>query len=753
MAGVGVLGVVMLFVLVWAGALGPLPDRQALMKIEHPQASVVYSADTVLLGRFYIEDRSNITYYDIPKHVEQALLATEDVRFYEHGAVDWRSFFRVLGKSILLQQESSGGGSTITQQLAKNLYPRRQYVMGALLINKIREIIIANRLEAVLGKRAILTLYLNTIPFSDNTFGIETAALRFFNKSTRDLLPEEGAVLVGMLKATHRYNPRLYPDRARQRRNVVLAQMSRYGWMPPDQLKQLQQLPLRLHYNRITHHDGLAPYFREYIRQQLDVWCREHQHPDGTPYNLYTDGLTIYTTLNARLQQHAEAAVAQQMKQLQQQFDVHWGKKAPWYQQPEVVLEAARRATRYQTWRRQGLTEAEILTAMAAPVSSSRFDWGGEQEVTWSPLDSIRHHLRFLQTGMLALDIETGAVQVWVGGIDHHFFQYDHVRPETRRQAGSTFKPVVYAAALESGVSPCDYISGSQTTYTTADQQTWTPRNAHDDANDQRYSMEGSLAQSVNTVAVKLLERAGIEQTITLAQRLGITSPLPAVPSLALGVADVSLSEMVSAYASFANGGYTVRPYCITHIMAPSGAVLDAEVPPAVPERAMRAETARMMVHMLQRTVNEGTGAALRTRFGLTNDMGGKTGTTQANADGWFIAITPKLAVGAWVGADDRRVRFRTTALGQGAATALPLVGRFFTQLNRDPQCRSLMRATFAPLPDDLQRRMDCTLYRDDATWLEKIFGKREKQQSTPRPFQDGTARQKRKFKWPWQRD
>jgi len=735
----GILSTTLLVLMVWSGLLGALPDKEELLAVQNPVATEVYSADSVLLGRYFVQERSDIRYEDIPRQLEDALISTEDARFYNHRGVDRRSMLRVLIKSILFQRESSGGGSTIAQQLAKNLYPRRDYFLLSLPINKIRELMVASRLEATYDKKALLTLYLNTIPFGDNTYGIEAAAQRFFSVHARELNLPQAAVLVGMLKATHAYNPRLFPERSRQRRNVVIAQMEKYNKLSSATADSLQALSLELKYNRITHHSGLAPYFREYIRPVLTAWCKDHTRPDGQPYNLYTDGLKVYTTIDSRMQQYAEEAVRTQMAVIQKQFASHWGGKSkPWSANPSILTEAVKRSDRYKSLKRQGLSEAEIDKVMNTPVAMTRFTWKGEEETAMSPMDSIRYYLSFLQAGFLALEPSTGRIKAWVGGIDHHYFQYDHVRTSTKRQAGSTFKPIVYAAALEQHVKPCQFISAEKTIYT--DQKDWAPENTEENY-DLKFSMEGALAYSVNTVSVKVLEKAGIGNAIALARNMGIDSELPSVPSLALGVADVSVMEMTSAYACFVNNGRPVTPYAIAVITDHGGEVLDQKAPEGKAKQVMSPQTAKLMVHMLKRTINEGTAAGIRSRYGIRNDIAGKTGTTQSNADGWFIAMMPDLVVGCWVGADDRRIRFRTTALGQGAHTALPIVARFIHQANDDAALAGIMNAHFAPLPPDLENDLSCVLYKQDKNLIERIFGKKKKEKR--RDFNDDKPKKK----------
>lgn len=738
----GLIFIFSMVMLVWLGVFGRMPDRETLVRVENPLATEVYSADSVLMGRYFIQERSDVKFEKLPFHLVDAVVATEDARFYQHSGIDIRSLGRVLVKSILLQNDAAGGGSTITQQLAKNLYPRKRYFMCSMLINKVQEMIIASRLEGIYDKKSLMALYLNTVPFGDNTYGIESAAQRFFSLSAKDLSIDQAAVLVGMLKASTAFNPRLYPERSQERRNVVLLQMVKYNKLNKGIAEKLKQKPIALKYNQITHHTGLAPYFREYIRPQLDQWCENHLNSEGKRYNLYTDGLKVYTTLDSRLQQHAEDAMTAQMKLIQNRFDEHWGKTDPWTKQKNVFQEAVKRSDRYKSLWLSGLSHEEILKEMKKPTLMRIFTWDGEREVTMSPLDSVSHYLRFLNAGFVAMDPKQGAVIAWVGGIDHEYFQFDHVNENTKRQIGSTFKPIVYAAALEHGVKPCEFISAEKTTYT--GEREWTPSNTEDNY-DKKYSMEGALTYSVNTVSVQVLERAGIENTIQLAAKMGVKSNIPKVPSIALGTADISMIEMATAYACLANNGRAVSPFYLTSITTADGKVIEKFKVSEDHRQVLSEDNARIIVHMLKRVVNEGTAQSLRSRYGLTNDIAGKTGTTQSNADGWFMAMTPNLVVGSWVGADNPAIRFRTTALGQGARTALPIVGDFFQRVNKDRELANISGARFKELPSNLERKLSCNLSKSDETVLERIFGKKEKE--SKRTFGDKKAKRKGLFK------
>ncbi len=693
------------------------PSNKELRNIQNQVASEVYSADSVLLGRYYTQDRTEVKYEYINPGVFDALIATEDIRFYQHNGVDYISLGRVLVKSILQQDESSGGGSTITQQLSKNLYPRKSYWVLSMLVNKLREVITARRLENIYSKKELITLYLNTIPFADNTFGIQAASQRFFSTTSDSLTIDQAAILIGMLKATTYYNPRVYPDRAFYRRNVVISQMMKYDFISKEAADSLLVKPIELKLNKVSHHQGLAPYFREYLKAELLTWCKNNKKPDGSAYNLYTDGLKIYTTLDSKLQTYAEKAVTQQMTEVQSQFFQHWGNEKPWKGKEGTLQDAIKRSSRYRKLSQEGLPEEQILKELSKPIPMRLFTWQGEQSETISPIDSISHHLQYLSAGFLATEPGSGKVKAWVGGIEHDFFQFDHVKASTKRQVGSTFKPIVYAMAIEKGIPPCQLIPAGRQTYIDKEGVKWTPRNSQNDYQVE-YSMRGALAYSVNTVSVKLIQEAGVDNTIQLARKMGITSEMPDVPSIALGASSISLMEMTGAYACIANDGVASYPYYIESIQDLNGKVYSDFKAESSGKRALSSETAQLVTRMMQTVVQEGTASRLRWRYGIYNDVAGKTGTTQANADGWFMAVTPKLVIGTWVGADDPRIRFRLTELGQGSSTALPMVAYFLKQVNQDNTFEEISKAKFKPLPRELQQQLDCDLYElNDELW------------------------------------
>jgi penicillin-binding protein 1A len=727
-------GVFTFYQAVRLGAFGDVPDRRELQVLQTSEASEIFSADGKLLGRYYIQERTNTPYSEISPNIINALVATEDSRFFEHDGVDNRSILRVAVKTLMLQEESSGGGSTISQQLAKNLFPRdKRFGVLSLPIAKVKEMIIAERLEDVYSKEDILALYLNTVPFSDNAWGIETASERYFNKTSADLNQQEAATMVGMLKATTGYNPRMHPKRATQRRNVVLSQMSKYGYLTPQQKDSLQELPLVLNYNKQDHNEGLATYFRTHLKQELQKWASEHQKPDGSAYNIYRDGLKIYTTIDSRLQTYAENAVQTHLKELQATFYKHWGRTAPWKGNNKILLNAIHRSARYKQLKAEGLEEKEIQKAFDEKIPMKIFSWKGELDTLMAPLDSVKHYLYFLNAGFMAMDPQSGQVKAWVGGINHKYFKYDHVNTNTRRQVGSTFKPIVYAAALQQGADPCTYISAEQETYPELDN--WTPGNS-DGNYEGEYTLEGGLMNSVNTVSVKVLKRTGLSNTINMAKAMGIKNEIPKLPSIALGTPELSLTEMVSAYATIANKGKAVEAVYLLRIEDRNGNVLEEFNTEQRGRLALEPLKADIMINMLRSVVNKGTASRLRWKYKVNNDMAGKTGTTQSYADGWFIGISPKLVAGAWVGADDPGIRFRSSSLGQGASTALPVYALFWQQVNKDTTYQKVTNAKF-DLSGEVFAMMDCEPYKEpvDLDLFDRIFGGGDSDNS------DGTVR------------
>jgi len=696
---------ILLFVIsVRLGMYGRMPSRDEIKAIELPVASEIYSSDGVLLGKYYLKDRTNVTYDDLAPNLILALLATEDVRFFEHKGVDILSMGRVFFKSLILGDRSSGGGSTITQQLAKNLFPRKDYLLFSTLINKLQEIYIAQKLERLYDKKSLLAYYLNTVMFSENAYGIASASRRYFNTSPDSLSTEQSALLVGLLKAPTYYNPVRNPDRALERRNLVLSQMSRYDFIPLQDVDSLQQLSLRLDYTYKTSHDGLAPYFREYLRKELVKYFEAHPREDGRTYDIYRDGLKIYTTLDSRFQRYAEAAVREHMNPLQKKLSRQLGRLTDNH---PIVQAALTRTQLYQDWVRKGYNDQEIDSMSRVKFPVQVFTWDEIHEEEMSLLDSLKHYLPILQTGFVAMNPANGAVWAWVGGIDHHFFQYDHVTAQ--RQTGSIFKPVVYAAALKAGEDPCEHTPNDRVVYATFDN--WSPKNSDQDYGGE-YSMEGALTYSVNIVAVNMILRIQPQRVIALARELGIRGELPPVPSLALGVADVSILDMTSAFGGITNGGYRLDPQFVTHIEDGAGKIIwERNLDSLDRQRVMTETHSQMMVEMLKNVVRKGTAVSLRSRYGLGGEIAGKTGTSQDQADGWFLGATPNIVAGVWVGADDRRIHFETLRDGQGARTALPIWAKFMQQVYEDPNFREWKKSRYPRPSYQVRKQLDCVPY------------------------------------------
>jgi penicillin-binding protein 1A len=681
----GILMVVAFFFAISQGVFGELPTFEDLENPKSSLASEVISADGVVLGKYYIQNRSFTKYEELSPYLIEALVATEDARFERHSGIDVRGLMRAI---VFLGKK--GGASTVTQQLALNLFSgQRASSKPERIMQKLKEWVISIRLEQRYTKPEILAMYLNTVDFGYNSFGIKSAARTYFNKDVKNLNIQESAVLIGILKGITLYSPVRNPERSLNRRNTVIGQMVKYGYLEEAAADSIKALPIALNLRPQSHSAGLATYFREYLRMELNQWIENNRKPDGSKYNLYKDGLKIYTTLDSRMQEHAEEAMKVHMKSLQETFFEHWKGRDPWGSQTDILKLGMKRSDRYRVLRSEGYSDEEIEAVFNTPVDTRLFSWNGWIDTLISPMDSIKYAKRFLHTGFMAMEPQTGQIKAWVGGIDIDFSQYDHVNLSAKRQAGSTFKPLVYTLAIDNGFDPCARIPNQPVTFEQF--QNWTPKN-YDGKNGGPLTMFQGLAASINNIVAYLMKQVGPEAVIELSRNMGISSHMEPFPSLCLGAFDMSVYEMVGAYATYANKGVWTQPVYMTRIEDKNGNVL-AEFYPETRE-ALSEETAYAMVKLLQGVVDKGTARRLRTRYNLSNEIGGKTGTTQNNSDGWFIGITPELAAGAWVGADDRAVRFRTTALGGGANSALPIWGEFFKRVYAD-QRLSLKPSTF----------------------------------------------------------
>ena len=720
---IGFSTLICLFVLsIYIGLWGKLPNSSDLANIKQAEASLLLDSNENLLGKYFIFDRQMVNYENLPKHLVDALVATEDSRFYDHEGVDYKSLFRVFFKTILLQDDSAGGGSTISQQLVKNIYGRASYGIFSMPVNKIKEMIVATRFEEIYSKQDIIGLYLNTVPFSENTFGIESAAQKFFSISATDLNLSQSATLIGTLKASHSYNPRLFPERSQLRRDVVLQQMELNGYIDDSLKFSTQSQALNIDYRVFRHDDGIAAYFREKIRLDvtkiLDSLNRYTNNKDEN-INLYKDGLKIHTTLDIEMQRYAENSMVQHMTNLQRQFENAYGKNAPWLNQA-FIKKHIKELKVYNQLKSKGIDDKGILDSLNVKSNRELFLWSGNEVKSISIIDSLQHTLKFLNTGFVAIEPNSGAVKAYLGGIDYANFKYDHVN-NSKRQVGSTFKPIVYTAALENGMDACTYIPVKAMTYT--NQKDWKPTNSGDDDVDEHlnYSLEYGLSNSVNTIAVKVLEEVGIEATIEQAQKMGITTKLPKVPSLALGTAELSLMEIATAYTAYANSGRISKPFYISKIEDKDGNIIFKRQNPMDSKEAFSEETRQIMIEIMKSTINSGTAKRIRSKYGLTNDLAGKTGTTQNNKDGWFVAVSPKLVMASWVGNDDHRIGFSNTGIGQGANSALPIVALFLKNLNLDSNFNSITNAKFERPSDEVIAALDCEPQKRDG-FLKRLF-------------------------------
>ena len=648
--------------------------------------------------------RDSTKYDSLSPRLIEALIATEDIRYYEHNGIDWKSWARVLWRTILLREKSSGGGSTISQQLAKNLYKRRTYWRGTTLINKVREIIIAQRLESMYSKEELLTLYFNTVSFGGNVFGIEVASKQYFNTSPYRLKYEEAATLVGMLKATTKYNPLNNLKLAKDRRNTVFNKMEKYNFISKAQADSLSELPINLQYVKESHTEGIATYFREHVRLDLERALSKVKKNDGSDYNIYSDGLKIYTSINFEMQQIAEKAVADQISELQKIYNEQLG----WIEKPwkdtAFLNKAIQNTERYKWHQANGRSAKFIDSAFNQKIDMEVYSPKGPVKKKLSPKDSLIYYLQYLTAGFLAAEPQSGFIKAWVGGIDNRFFQYDHVK--ARRHVGSTFKPIVYSTALEKGFDPCGHYSNRQKTYTEYDN--WTPKN-YEGGYGGEYSMSGALKRSLNCVTVDMIMKTGIDSVVMYGNRMGITSEIPHEPAIALGAVDISLLDMITVYSTIADKGQRPQLTYIMKVLNRKGEVLIDNTRDSAhrKQQVLSEETATLMRRMMEKVVSEGTAGSIRWASKVRGDLAGKTGTTQDNADGWFIGFNPNLIAGAWVGGEFPEIHL--TGGYTGANTALPIVGSFMHQVEKSDKLKKYMSGKFDKLTSEQGEKLQCS--------------------------------------------
>ena len=716
------IGIPMLFLLVKhdvGGLFGPLPSLQALERPDPDLSSELISSDGVSLGKYWRKNRSPITYDQLSTELVNTLLVTEDIRFKKHSGIDLKGLTRAAFG--VLTFNFKGGGSTLTMQLAENLYWTSAENQGSLyrfrklgsLITKIKEWIVAVRLEQSYTKEEILAMYLNTVEYGSNSFGIKVASETFFNKLPSQLTYLESAVLVGAINAPTRYSPILNPELAMNKRTEVLHNIHKYGLIDKITFDSLKTQPFGLTYKVDSHNEGLATYFRSVIKDDLISWSKENG------YDLYEDGLKIYTTIDSRMQLYAEQAVKEHMEALQGVFNKHWKGQNPWidndgYEIIGYIENAIKSTSQYRTLsQKYGRDSDSLEIKLNEKKPMMVFSWDGEIDTLFSAYDSLRYYKKFLQTGFMCMEPKSGHIKAWVGGINHKYFQYDHVK-QGKRQPGSTIKPIVYTAAIENGFSPCFTVVDAAVTFPRPGQDppTWTPENANGEFTGEVMTIRQAMARSKNSITAFIMKEIGPETVVQKAKQLGIKSPLEAVPALCLGAGgDVNVMEMVSAYATFVNKGIYTEPYYISRIEDQNGNVLQQFVPKT--REAINEETAYIMLHMLKGPLEEsgGTATGLDRSLRLHNDIGAKTGTTQNASDGWFMGVTRDLAAGVWTGGDDRSIHFKNWALGQGGKTAMPIWEKFMINVYADPTL-GYEKGRFDKPINDITIELDCSRYR-----------------------------------------
>ena len=707
---------------------GPLPSFEQLENPDNNLATEIISVDSVVLGKYFFENRTSAIKDEIPEIFIDALISTEDIRFREHSGIDIRALLRAV-VGFFSSNKKSGGASTITQQLAKMLFTKRPASGIDRIKQKLKEWVISAKLERRYTKDEILLMYLNRFDWVNNAVGIKSASRVYFNKKPIDLNVQESAMLVGMLKNPSLFNPNRRLKLTQERRNVVLSQMRKYGKISESLYDSIVQIPIALDFKKASHNEGLAPYFREHLRGKMKEWCLNNIKPDGSRYNLYTDGLKIYTTIDSRVQKFAEEAVSIHISKLQIDFYNHWKgyTNAPFPKdfEPEqidaIIDQAMRRSVRYKRLKLQGKKINEIRDVFNKKTPMKLFSWNGKIDTILSPRDSLIYSKFFLHSGLMSMEPSTGFVKAYVGGINYENFQYDHVT-SGKRQVGSTFKPFLYSLAIQEGYSPCYQVPNVPVVFDKKKwrlKKDWSPKNSGDkELEGLTLTLKYGLANSINTVTAYIMKQFGPHAVVDLAKKIGVKSKILAVPSLCLGTFDLSVYEMVGAYSTFSNKGVWVEPIFITKIEDRNGVILEKFIPES--NEAMSEKTADLMVRLLQGVVDGvysptaknkmGTGIRLRRTYGFKNEIGGKTGTTQNQSDGWFMGITPNLVTGVWTGCEDRSVHFRDIKNGQGANMALPIFAEFMQRVYADT-----LNSGIYPLPFNISRSIDVKLICDDS--------------------------------------
>ena len=684
------------------GLFGKLPSFRDLENPKSNLASEVISGDEVILGTYFIQNRSNVRYDEISPNIINALIATEDIRFYSHSGIDFKRTFTILFHNLMGKKQ---GASTITQQLALNLFSEEGRATNHLkrFVQKLKELIIAVKLERNYTKEEIITMYLNTVDFgSYNTFGIKSAARTYFNTTPNKLSPEQAAVLVGMLRGTSLYSPIRNPERSKARRNTVLSNMEKAGFLSNSESELLQRKRLILSFSLSDHNDGSATYFRAVLKKDIKTILQENNinKSDGTPYDLDRDGLKIYTTINSRMQLYAEEAQREYLKDLQAQFNAQWGGRDPFKGFEQLIDQGIKRSDRYRQAIAEGKTQSQIKADFNKPTKMSIFTWKGNIDTIMRPLDSLKYYKLMLRNAIMSMEPQTGYVRAWVGGTNYEYFQYDQVKMGTR-QVGSTAKPFTYLTALEKGFSPCFQVLNEPITI-----DDWTPKS--EGTIPGYLTLKKAMARSQNYITAYVMREVGATAVSTLIKRLGITSDVPAYPSICLGTFDASLYDMVGAYSVFANHGIWTEPIYLLRIEDRNGLVLYEKKPKIAV--ALEEQYAYAMTNMLKSVVTEGTGVRLRYKYNLMNPIGGKTGTTQNNSDGWFIGITPQLVTGVWTGCEDRAIHFLSTKQGEGANSALPIFALLMKRVYADPTLK-YSKDDFDPPQNGIDITMDCNTY------------------------------------------